>query len=98
MRLKLILPTVDLTHVSAPTVCPRPDCGGQHFQHHQDVRKPLRDPQLDHATVERVRCVRCGHTFRVYPQGVIRAHTSTRLRGIAVMLYVFGVTATAGWR
>ncbi len=92
MRLKLVLPTVDLTQVPAPTVCPRPVCERRHCKHHQDVPKPLRDTQLDHATVERVRCVRCGHTFRVYPSGVSRAHTSARLRGVAVMLYVMGVS------
>ncbi len=92
MRLKLILPTVDPTRLPEPTTCPRPGCGGQHFQLHQAVPKPLRDTRLDQTTVGRYRCGRCGHTFRVYPHGVSHAHTSARLRGVAVMLYVLGLS------
>jgi len=40
MRLKLILPTVDPTQLLEPTTCPRPGCGGQHFQLHQAVPNP----------------------------------------------------------
>lgn len=75
MRLKLILPTVDPTQFREPTTCPQPGCGGVRFQLHQAVAKPLRDTQIDHTTVGRFRCLRCGHT-------------SARLRGVAVMIYV----------
>lgn len=92
MRLKLVLPTVDLVQAAVPAGCPRLGCGSGHVQLHQQVFKPLRDTQLDHATIARYRCVRCGHTFRVYPPGVSRAHTSARLRGVAVMLYVLGLS------
>ena len=92
MRLKLVLPTVDLTHVPDPAGCPRPACGCPHVVLHQPVAKPLRDTQVAQTTVWRYRCVRCGHTFRVYPPGVSRAHTSARLRGVAVMLYVLGLS------
>ncbi len=92
MRLKLILPPVDPTQFPEPTACPQAGCGGQHFQLHQAVPKPLRDTQVDHATVGRYRCARCGHTFRVDPPGVRHRHTSARLRGVAVMLYVLGLS------
>lgn len=92
MRLKLILPTVDPGHLLAPDVCPRPGCRGRHFQLHQSVPKPVRDTQLDQTIAHRMRCVRCGHTFRAYPVGVSAAHTSARLRGVAVMLYVLGLS------
>ncbi len=92
MRLKLILPTVDPSRVAGPDICPRPGCGGRHFQLHQPVPKPLRDTQLAQTFAHRLRCVRCGHTFRVYPPGVSQAHTSARLRGGAVMLYVLGLS------
>jgi len=92
MRLKLILPTVDPTRFPDPDRCPQAGCGGQHFQLHQPVPKPLRDTQLDQTVAHRLRCVRCGHTFRVYPLGVSAAHTSARLRGVAVMLYVLGLS------
>lgn len=89
MRLKLILPTVDPTRVPEPTACPRSGCGGTAFQPSEVVPKPLRDTQLTQTTATRLRC---GHTFRVYPHGVSRAHTSARLRGVAVMLYVLGLS------
>lgn len=92
MRLKLILPTVDPTCMPEPDTCPRPGCGGRQFQLHQPVPKPLRDTQLDHATAWRYRCGRGHHTFRVYPPGVSAAHTSARLRGVVVMLYVLGLS------
>lgn len=40
MRLKFILPTVDLAHESDPAHCPHPGCGGRHVQHHQPVPNP----------------------------------------------------------
>lgn len=92
MRLKLILPTVELTGSAVPAACPQPGCRGRHFQVHQRVPKPVRDTQLAQATAVRYRCVRCGHTCRGYPQGVSAAHTSARLRGAAVMLYVLGLS------
>jgi Transposase IS66 family len=36
--------------------------------------------------------VRCGRTFRVYPQGVSHDQTSARLKGVAVMFYVLGMS------
>jgi hypothetical protein len=92
MRLKLILPTVDLDATPVPAACPRPQCGSHHVVPHQPVRNPRRDTQLEATTVWRYRGVRCGHTFRVDPPGVSRAHTSARLRGVAVMRSVLGLS------
>jgi transposase-like protein len=66
------------------------------------------------AVVHRYRCVRCRHTFRHYPEGVDQAQQSQRLRklaalcwvlglsyrGIAAVLAVFGVSIgrMSGWR
>jgi hypothetical protein len=85
--------------------CPYAGCGGQHFQHWQAVPKPLRDTVLAEVVAQRSRCVRCGRTFRVYPIGVSHDQTSARLKGVAVMFYVlgmsYGAVATAltalGW-
>jgi hypothetical protein len=41
---------------------------------------------------QRYRCVRCGRTFRVYPTGVSHDQTSARLKGVAVMFYVLGMS------
>ena len=105
MRLSLILPPVQPEVYPAVTGCPDAGCGGQHVQHWQAVRKPLRDTQLSEVVALRYRCVRCGRTFRVYPEGVSHDQTSARLKGVAVMFYVlgmsYGAVATAlralGW-
>jgi len=105
MRLSLILPPVQPERYPAVESCPYAGCGGRHFQQWQRVPKPLRDTQLDAVVAHRERCVRCGRTFRVYPVGVSHDQTSARLKGVAVMFYVlgmsYGAVATAlaalGW-
>ncbi len=82
-----------------------PAASGEHFQHWQAVPKPLRDTQFDEVVAQRYRCLRCGRTFRLYPVGVSHDQTSARLKGVAVMFYVlgmsYGAVATAlgalGW-
>lgn len=92
MRLSLILPSVQPDRYPAVAGCPDPDCAGRHVQHWQTVIKPLRDTQLSEVIAHRYRCVRCGRTFRVYPVGVSHDQTSARLKGVAVMFYVLGMS------
>jgi len=92
MRLSLILPPVQPEVYPAVVRCPYAGCEGQHVQHWQAVAKPLRDTQLHEVIALRYRCVRCGRTFRVYPQGVSHDQTSARLKGVAVMFYVLGMS------
>jgi hypothetical protein len=56
------------------------------------VPKPLRDTQLHDVLAQRYRCMRCRRTFRVYPAGVSHDQTSARLKGVAVMFYVLGMS------
>lgn len=92
MRLSLILPPVRPEHYPAIVICPHAGCGGTHFQHWQSVPKPLRDTILHEVVALRYRCVRCGRTFRRYPDGVSHDQTSARLPGVAVMFYVLGMS------
>ena len=92
MRLSLILPPVRPEDYPAGEVCPYAGCGGRHVQHWQAVPKPVRDTQLAEVVAHRYRCVRCGRTFRVYPRGVGPDQTSARLKGVAVMFYVLGMS------
>ena len=92
MRLTLILPPVQPDVYPAVAGCPYVGCGGQHVQHWQAVPKPLRDTQVPEVVAQRYRCVRCGRTFRVYPQGVRHDQTSARLKGVAVMFSVLGMS------
>jgi hypothetical protein len=92
MRLSLILPPVQPAVYPAVERCPYAGCGGRHLQPWQAVPKPLRDTQLHEVIAQRYRCVRCGRTFRVYPLGVSHDQTSARLKGVAVMFYVLGMS------
>src|SRR3954465_3952073 len=92
MRLSLILPPVQPEVYPQVRGCPYAGCGGRHLQHWQAVPKPLRDTQLTQVVAQRVRCVRCGRTFRVYPVGVSHDQTSARLKGVAVMFHVLGMS------
>jgi hypothetical protein len=92
MRLSLILPPVQPAVYPVVETCPYAGCGGRQFQHWQTVPKPLRDTQVHEVVAQRSRCVRCGRTFRVYPAGVSHDQSSARLKGVAVMFYVLGMS------
>jgi transposase-like protein len=92
MRLKLILPVVDPEQIAYPQGCPYPECTGRHFKLHQEVKKAVRDGQYHQVRVMRYICLKCQHHFRVYPQGVNHAHVSQRVKGMAVMLYLLGLS------
>lgn len=92
MRLKLILPIVDPQQFVEPKACPQSGCAGKHFQLRQTVKKAVRDGQYAEVGVRRYECLRCGHTFRVYPRGISNDQVSQRVKGMAVMLYVLGLS------
>jgi transposase-like protein len=92
MRLQLILPRVEVSEMYLPSVCPYETCQGRHFRHHQEVDKPLKDTEYDAVFAHRYECLRCKRTFRLYPQGVTRAQTSQRVKGLGVMLYLLGLS------
>jgi transposase-like protein len=58
----------------------------------QEVGKKIVDTQYGVVTAWRYECVLCGSTFRVYPQGVSKKQISKRVNGIAVMLYILGLS------
>ncbi len=92
MRLKLLLPRVEPEVFPESVTCPYPGCASPHVQVRQVVPKPLRDTQVAQVVARRYDCRRCGRTFRLYPTGVSLAHTSARLRGVAVLLYLLGLS------
>ena len=75
-----------------PTSCPYAGCQGRCYRFLQEVEKPLRDTVYERVKAHRYACLRCGQTFRVYPPGVSRAQSSQRLHGLAVMLYLLGLS------
>jgi transposase-like protein len=92
MRLNLILPVVDPRKITQPEQCPDPKCHGQYFQIRQIVKKAVRDTQYSEVKALRYTCLKCRRTFLVYPQGVQAAQISQRIKGMAVMLYLLGLS------
>jgi transposase-like protein len=92
MRLKLVLPRVKVEEYMVLTMCPRGSCGATRFKLMRNVTKRPRDTALRGVVAKRYRCVRCGQTFRVYPSGVSRDQCSARLKRVAVLLYVLGLS------
>jgi hypothetical protein len=92
MRLKLLLPDVEPTKFEEPGKCPRPGCRGMRFYPRQAVKKKIVDSEYQEVTAWRYECAKCGCTFRVYAQGVSNKQISKRINGMAIMLYILGLS------
>lgn len=92
MRLKLILPKVEPSHYEPPKKCPQRGCGGVRFIPRQEVSKKIVDAEHRQVTAWRYECKQCGHVFRVYPSGVSHKQISKRVNGMAVMMYLLGLS------
>jgi transposase-like protein len=94
MRIRVRLPTVEPEVYGYPMECPYERCAGHFFKRHglRGEEKAVRDLNYDQVTSFRCRCLRCGRTFRVYPQGISRAQQSDRLKAITVLLYALGLS------
>ena len=91
MRLKLILPVVEAGKYDQPEECPY-GCGGQEFLVRQEVKKQVCDTTCDEVNARRSECLSCRRTFRVYPRGINQRQFSQRAIGMAVMLYLLGLS------
>ncbi len=92
MRLRIVLPKVNPESIEVPTRCINAGCRGRKFHLRQEVTKALRDTVYREVVVHRYQCLKCGRTFRVYPEGTTPAQTSQRVKGLAVMLYLLGLS------
>ena len=86
----LKLPDVKSEAEGRPERCP--SCKGETFQRWGGQLRKIRDPQVRYVMVYRYRCCRCGQTFRHYPQGVDQGQQSQRLRKLAALMWVLGLS------
>jgi transposase len=56
------------------------------------ITKPVRDTHELEIEVHRYRCTDCCSTFRAYPKGVDRADRTLRLRRLAALAWVLGLS------
>jgi len=92
MRLHLLLAKVEPKAMPVPSKCGYADCTSKQVRLHQPVKKAVRDTVYQQVEAHRYRCLKCGRTFRVYPPGVTQAQSSDRVKGLAVMLYLLGLS------
>lgn len=62
------------------------------FYPRQIAQKKIVDTQHKKVSAWRYQCAKCGRTFRVYPKGVNNKQISMRVQGMAVMLYILGLS------
>lgn len=62
------------------------------FYPRQIAQKKIVDTQYKEVSAWRYQCAKCGCTFRDYPKGVDKKQTSMRVQGMAVMLYILGLS------
>ena len=88
----VVLRLPDVKHKSQirPQHCPY--CSGETFQRWGWVRKPVRDSRYRSVQVYRYRCCHCRRTFRHYPAGVDPADQTQRLRQLATLYWVLGMS------
>jgi transposase-like protein len=92
MRLNLILPKVEPDEFETPKKCQQKGCSGKRFIPRQEVSKKIVDAEHPRVTAWRYECISCGHVFRVYPKGVSHKQISKRVNGMAVMMYLLGLS------
>ncbi len=92
MRLNLILPKVEPGEFETPKKCQREGCSGKRFIPRQEVSKKIVDSEHPEVTAWRYECTKCGYVFRVYPKGVSQKQISKRVNGMAVMMYLLGLS------
>jgi len=90
MRIRVRIPEVGTEVKRFPQECPY--CGSKLLKLHQRCTKQIRDTIVSSVNVLRVRCLRCERTFRAYPEAVTSSQHSQRLKAIAVLMYVLGLS------
>lgn len=73
-----------------PSRCPV--CKGETFQRWGGQEKRVRDPYVKQVVVYRYRCCACRHTFRHYPEGVDQSQQTQRLRRLAALSWMLGLS------
>jgi transposase-like protein len=86
----LKLPDVKSEAEGRPQRCP--SCKGDTFQRWGGRLREIRDPRVRYVMVYRYQCCECRHTFRHYPPGVDQAQQSQRLRKLAALMWVLGLS------
>lgn len=86
----LQLPEVKRNKMERPTECP--NCQGETFQRWGKYQRKVKYPKIKTVTIYRYRCTSCGQTFRYYPEGISAARQSERMKKLAVICWLLGLS------
>ncbi|MEJ2263219.1 MAG: hypothetical protein P8X95_07220 [Anaerolineales bacterium] len=86
----LRLPSIKTTPLTRPLGCPH--CGSQVLQRWGRSHRSVYDQHNRKAEVHRYRCSECGRTFRKYPAGVDQSTQTQRIRYLAALAWVLGLS------
>ena len=86
----LKLPDARILSDDRPQCCSY--CGSSILQRWGRVSKPIRDATGMLTDIYRYRCIECERTFRHYPKGVDRANQTLRIRQIAGLTWLMGMS------
>lgn len=90
----LQIPEVKVCEASRPQKCPK--CKGETFRRWGGRIRKVRDPRVREVVVYRYQCCTCRHTFRHYPSGVDQAQQTQRMRALAAMGWILGMSYRGG--
>lgn len=90
----LQVPEVKAIETSRPKSCPY--CKGETFQRWGGAIRRVRDPQIHEVFVYRYNCCRCRRTFRHYPSGIGAASQTERMRALAAIGWILGLSYRGG--
>jgi transposase-like protein len=86
----LRLPEVKVCESSRPKRCQI--CGGETFQRWGGAIRKVRDPHIREVLIYRYRCCTCRHTTRQYPSGIDQASQTKRMRALAAIGWILGMS------
>jgi transposase-like protein len=81
---------VKVATANRPSQCPH--CKGEILQRWGGEVRQIRDPHVKEVIVYRYHCTHCRRTFRHYPEGVDQGQQSQRLRKLAALCWVLGLS------
>jgi len=90
----LQLPEVKAWETHRPKRCEV--CGGETFQRWGGAIRTVCDPKIREVLVYRYRCCTCHHSFRHYPEGVSQASQTARMKALAAIGWILGLSYRGG--
>jgi hypothetical protein len=90
--LKITFPMVEPDTMVLPNMCPRKGCKSDLVFVYQRLQKPLTDFEYNSVEILRAQCLICKRTFRVYPRGVNLERLTQRVKELAIVLDLLGLS------